>query len=597
MPVETTPKSSKVSNGVFDPVWLGLLCLAFFIPALFRPFWNPDETRYSLIPLLMLKSGDWTVPRLNWVAYFEKPIFSYWLTALSFKVFGFSRFAARFWLVIAGSGGAVLTYWCGRRMFGRLVAWVGSLMLVSCILYAALSTTLTTDIIFSFFLYLVWTCFWFIFNWDSQQGTAKLWMYKMGFWVGCSCAFLTKGPLGLILPFISIVPFCFIRKNWKKVFSPGLITGAVVFVLINLPWHVGVFKADPRFLEFFYIRENFQAFFEGEIHHPGSRFYYLLTYFGGFFPWSFLGAAALVGGAWKLLKSKMQALSAAHVYLFCIAVPVFCFFTVASVKLHTYLLPAFPAFALLTAEYFVRTVHDNPNAKVLRFSFLAQACIFTIALIVAASIELGGSDDYRSAEEALFKSGAGLLGLSMLLVLIGGMFFSAVAAVRRFHYVAFAAMVLTFGLSTGLLQNFLGFEVHTKTSEHIIDKLPAGIIKPQDLVVCSDETDYSVPLGLERRVAVIGRAGELGFGYYIEGHPEGSMPSIDPYDVSFLNLESDFLLSYDDLKQMWNGDRRIWFFVKHNHLKRFDPQDLPLYKMGQNGRTVLVTNKKVSEDI
>src|SRR5581483_2308040 len=57
--------------------------------------WDPDEARYAEIAREMLARGDWLIPHLNYVPYVEKPPLLYWLTALSFRLFGLSEFAAR----------------------------------------------------------------------------------------------------------------------------------------------------------------------------------------------------------------------------------------------------------------------------------------------------------------------------------------------------------------------------------------------------------------------------------------------------------------------------------------------------------------------
>src|SRR5690606_9553216 len=98
-----TRRHRRLSGGDVSPalrrllprIGLALLC-GFYLGAVGgHPLQDPDEGRYAEIPREMIESGDWVTPRLNYVAYFEKPPLVYWLVALSFELFGMSEGAAR----------------------------------------------------------------------------------------------------------------------------------------------------------------------------------------------------------------------------------------------------------------------------------------------------------------------------------------------------------------------------------------------------------------------------------------------------------------------------------------------------------------------
>ena len=71
-------------------VWLLLFALTalWFSNLESRKLVRPDEGRYAVVPLEMVRTGDWVTPRQNGLKYFEKPAFQYWATAVAYEVFG-----------------------------------------------------------------------------------------------------------------------------------------------------------------------------------------------------------------------------------------------------------------------------------------------------------------------------------------------------------------------------------------------------------------------------------------------------------------------------------------------------------------------------
>jgi 4-amino-4-deoxy-L-arabinose transferase len=96
-----------------------LYLLLYILPLGFRPIFIPDESRYAEIPREMIASGDWIVPHLDGIRYFEKPVLGYWLNALSMKAFGENAFAVRFPSAMATGLSAFIIFLLVRRFSNR----------------------------------------------------------------------------------------------------------------------------------------------------------------------------------------------------------------------------------------------------------------------------------------------------------------------------------------------------------------------------------------------------------------------------------------------------------------------------------------------
>ncbi len=192
--------------------------------------WEPDEARYAEIAREMLQSGNLLVPHLNYVAYVEKPPVLYWLTTLSFWIFGVSEFAARLPVALSAITGILATYFFALRAFGRRHAILAAAILATTPLYALMAQVLTTDMtltafvtIATFALYLHW-----------QEGGRWCWIA----YVAMGLAMMTKGPVGAALPILSMLIWLALNRELRGAIGkfravPGLLLttadrGAVV---------------------------------------------------------------------------------------------------------------------------------------------------------------------------------------------------------------------------------------------------------------------------------------------------------------------------------------------------------------------------------
>ncbi|MEN6427881.1 MAG: phospholipid carrier-dependent glycosyltransferase, partial [Phycisphaerales bacterium] len=192
---------------------VGVFLLLYIVPLGVRPLVIPDETRYAEIPREMLASGDWLVPHLSGLRYFEKPPLGYWLNAVSVGLFGENAFAIRLPSAIAAGLTALLLFLWARRWTGAsatpllatavfLLSFEVMAVGVFCVLDSVLSLFVTATIVAS--------------DLACEQRTPRTRMILLVLaGVACGMAFLTKGFLALAVPVVVIVPFAFWQGRLK----------------------------------------------------------------------------------------------------------------------------------------------------------------------------------------------------------------------------------------------------------------------------------------------------------------------------------------------------------------------------------------------
>jgi 4-amino-4-deoxy-L-arabinose transferase-like glycosyltransferase len=169
---------------------------------------------------------------------------------------------------------------------------------------------------------------------------------------------LAKGPVALVLP--SAVIFLFLLSRWqpRRFFHPALVLAALAFLVVAAPWYIWVgVETKGEWLHGFFIKHNYERYWETMESHGGPFFYYLLVLCVGFAPWSvFLALAGWyavkqwwAGGRAGTVEGRRQR-DAIQYLAWWIAVYLV-FFSASSTKLPNYILPLYPAVALLTALF------------------------------------------------------------------------------------------------------------------------------------------------------------------------------------------------------------------------------------------------------
>jgi 4-amino-4-deoxy-L-arabinose transferase-like glycosyltransferase len=321
-------------------VLIALCLFLFFFKLGSRALWDHDEGMHAVMARNMVETGDWVTPTFNGEAFFDKPVLFNWLGAISFEMLGFTELAARLPAAILGLACVLLTYLLGRRMFGSTVAFLGGLVLATSGLFLVLSRAVQYDMVLTFFTTL--SLFFFYSGVADEKNRRR---YFLLFYVAAAFAVLAKGPLGLVLPALVIGPYLLLTKRLRLLREIRIGWGVLIVLVIAAPWYILMSMRNGDYLSHFFLGQNLGYFTSAESRHPEPFYFYLLVLPGLLFPWTSLLPLAIYRPLWD---AESRSRDPIRFLLLWVIVP-FLFFSVAVSKLETYLLPLFPALALLIA--------------------------------------------------------------------------------------------------------------------------------------------------------------------------------------------------------------------------------------------------------
>jgi 4-amino-4-deoxy-L-arabinose transferase-like glycosyltransferase len=336
---------------------------ALTLPNLGAPsLWDIDEGLNAEASREMLESGNWIVPTFNGQPRTAKPALLYWLQVASYRRFGVTEFAARLPSALAAFAAVLLTYELGRRMFGAAAGLLAGIIVISCLQVCVLAHAATPDALLLACLMLA-----FLLFWEGYAAGGRRWLVTTS--LGTGLAALAKGPVGLALPSAVVVLFLLSRRELRRLCDWRLGVGCLVFAAVALPWYVLVgSETRGAFLRGFLWNENVNRFLAPMERHAGPVWFYLPTLLVGFTPWCvFLGPVVWDAFGSRgaegdrtepvpsavAIGSPLNDAGACRFLLIWLAVWVG-FFSLAQTKLPNYVLPAYPALALLTGRFLDR---------------------------------------------------------------------------------------------------------------------------------------------------------------------------------------------------------------------------------------------------
>ena len=311
----------------------------------YRKLIKPDEGRYAELSREMAVSGDWVTPRLNGIKYFEKPPLQYWAGAAAISIFGASEWAVRLWSALTGVLGVALAWYAGRRLMGPRAGLFAATVLGSSLMYVVVGHLNTLDMGLTFFLFLALCAFLLAQHDQASRRENAIWMHVA--WAATAAAALSKGLVGVVIPAGTLVLYTLVQRDWQRWRRLHLVTGTVLFLAVAAPWFVLVSSRNPEFPWFFFVHEHFLRY-TTQIHQRVEPWYYYIPLLiAGGLPWTVVMADAV----WRSWRTEPGRIFQVRRFLLLWCAFVLIFFSASGSKLPPYILPVFPALALLCAGH------------------------------------------------------------------------------------------------------------------------------------------------------------------------------------------------------------------------------------------------------
>jgi 4-amino-4-deoxy-L-arabinose transferase-like glycosyltransferase len=334
--------------------------------------WEPDEPRFAEATRQMFERGDFVTPWFNGRPRFEKPILMYWLQAPAVAILGPTETAFRIPSVLAGLLTLFLVYGIGARLVSQSAGLVAAIALATTFRFVLYARQGLTDVPVTALVTLAVWCFL-----DGRRGVVLL------AWAATGCAALMKGPVAIIGPLVWII-YAIWSEGWPGVKRMRIVEGAVVAAAIALPWFVVMIALHGRtFLEVALGYEVVARYMSPDFPGRDRGFsYFWSVWLGDAAPWSLFFVTAIVWAVsrWPSLDEGTRRATQLSIVWF---LTVLLLFSVSSYKLPHYIIPAYPATALLVGVFADAGMR---GAGVSKWLWRVPAALAAVLLIVGAAL-------------------------------------------------------------------------------------------------------------------------------------------------------------------------------------------------------------------
>ena len=531
-------------------LWFGTLDYRHLIPT--------DEGRYAQMAREMMVSGDYITPRYNDYKYFEKPPLHIWATAIIFKLFGLGEWQARLWSGITSFFTILLVGFTAARLYGHLTGYLAALILLSSPMWVVGGHFNALDMGLSAFLNLALCALLLAQHADAEHHakSRRNWMWLC--WLAMGLATLSKGLIGIVIPGMVLFAYILTRWDWKILARLHIISGLFIYLAITAPWFIAVSIQNPEFPHFFFIHEHFERF-TADAHRRTAPFYFFIPLVVvGFLPWM----PQFFQSAWQTLKQYRLSQFSANWMLWAWFAVIFIFFSISRSKLPGYIMPVFPALAILAAKSISDYLESNVQlSKAWRLQTMVFVLLGVIGFFFLSEVGRDGQPDEIEA----YQTYTIWIGVALACLLT----FSLISSLLTKRNALLSIAIYAFGF---FLTATIAGTGHEALGRAVSGYDLAQTVKkqiPKDAKIYSVHLlDHTVPFYLERNTIMVAFTDELTFG--AEQEPDKWVPTLE----AFISI--------------WNQDPSAVALMAPGQYEELKTLGLPMEELGRDGRRVIV---------
>lgn len=304
-----------------------------------------DAAQYASISLELTKSDNWLQILDRQEDYLDKPPLLFWLSAISFKLFGVGNWQYKLPSILMSLIGILSTFKLGERLYNQKIGHFAALIFGSCLASIMTNNDVKTDtILVASIVYSIWMLV-------SAIQTNKI-KFFIGVGVGITVAMLTKGPIGLMMPLLAVGGHIILKNQWSKILNWKWLLSILIVIISLIPMCIGLYdQHGNEGLKFYFWTQSFGRITgESEWNNNTTPFYFISVFLWAFIPWTLLGLAGILSQL-KLAFTKKDMV--VEFYTISGIVLVWLAMSLSRFKLPHYIFVVFPLIAILTAKYVV----------------------------------------------------------------------------------------------------------------------------------------------------------------------------------------------------------------------------------------------------